>query len=81
MFWDRQQELRTLEREYGRAGVPIFMFRLGAVDAKRLARYRELKVDPPSLHSALFYPDPDETISTGVVAMTAAVLDLMAPAK
>lgn len=67
--------------EYGRAGVPIFMFRLGAVDAKRLARYRELKVDPPSLHSALFYPDPDETISTGVVAMTAAVLDLMTPAK
>lgn len=65
--------------EYQKAGVPIFMFRLGAVDAKRLARYRELKIEPPSLHSAVFYPDPPETISTGVIAMSAAVLDLMAP--
>ncbi|MBL9123202.1 MAG: amidohydrolase [Planctomycetaceae bacterium] len=67
--------------EYGRAGVPIFMFRLGAVDGRRLARYREMKIEPPSLHSALFYPDPEGTISTGVIAMTASVLDLMAPDK
>ena len=64
---------------YGRAGVPIVMFRLGAVEAKRLARYKELGQDPPSLHSALFYPDAEPTLTTGVVAMGAAVLDLMKP--
>src|SRR5690606_28049999 len=36
---------------YGRAGVPIVMYRLGAVDARRLERYKQLGQDPPSLHS------------------------------
>lgn len=62
---------------YGKAGVPILMFRLGAVEAKRLDRYRELGQDPPSLHSALFYPDAEPTLETGVVAMTTAVLELL----
>jgi hippurate hydrolase len=62
---------------YGRAGVPIMMFRLGAVDAKRLARYEELVVPPPSLHSPLFYPDVRETLLTGVTATASAVLELL----
>lgn len=62
---------------YGKAGVPILMFRLGAVEAKRLARYKELGQDPPSLHSAMFYPDAEPVIETGIVSMSAAVLDLM----
>lgn len=62
---------------YGRAGVPILMFRLGAVDAKRLARYKELGQDPPSLHSPLFYPDADQSLETGIVAMVTATLELM----
>lgn len=62
---------------YGKAGVPVLMFRLGAVDAKRLARYRELGQDPPSLHSPLFYPDADQSLETGIVAMTTATLELM----
>lgn len=62
---------------YGKAGVPILMVRLGAVDAKRLARYRELGQDPPSLHSAMFYPDAEAVIETGIVSLGSALLDLM----
>lgn len=66
--------------EYGRAGVPIFMFRLGAIDAMRLAGYARLNQEPPSLHSAGFYPDTEPTLVTGVTAMTTLVLDLLPPA-
>ncbi len=64
---------------YGRAGVPIMMFWLGAVDAKRLARYEELGQQPPWLHSPLFYPDVDATLVTGVTAMASAALELLKP--
>jgi len=67
--------------EYGLVGVPICMFRLGSVEAKRLAGYSRVGQQPPSLHSALYYPDAELTIETGVTAMTAAALDLLAPAK
>lgn len=62
--------------EYGRAGVPIFMFRLGAVDAARLESYKRRGETPPSLHSAVFYPDAEPTLRTGVVVMTTLVMDL-----
>lgn len=64
---------------YGRAGVPILMFWLGAVDAKRLAHYEEQGQQPPSLHSPLFYPDAEETLITGVTAMASAALELLKP--
>lgn len=63
--------------EYGRAGVPIVMYRLGAVNGKRLERYKELGQTPPSLHSPLFYPDPEEALATAVQTMSAVVLDLL----
>jgi len=63
---------------YGRAGVPIFMFRLGSVEPKRLAGY-ERTGDIPSLHSAVYYPDAELTLQTGVTAMATAVLDLLPP--
>lgn len=61
---------------YGLAGVPIFMYRLGAVDQKRLARYEQLGQEPPSLHSPLFYPDANECLETGVNATVIALLEL-----
>ena len=64
--------------EYGLAGVPIFMFRLGSVNAERLAEMKKDGKTPPSLHSPFYYPDAKEAITTGVTAMTAALLDLMA---
>ncbi|MBS0205070.1 MAG: amidohydrolase [Planctomycetes bacterium] len=65
--------------EYGLAGVPIFMFRLGSVNADRLAEMKQGGKTPPSLHSPFYYPDARETITTGVTAMSAALLDLMKP--
>lgn len=67
--------------EYGKAGVPVVMYRLGSVESQRLARYKELGQPAPSLHSALYYPDVEETLTTGVVTMAGAVLDLLEPAR
>jgi hippurate hydrolase len=63
--------------EYGLAGVPIFMFRLGSVNADRLAVMKQGGKTPPSLHSPFYYPDARESITTGVTAMSAAVVDLL----
>ena len=65
--------------QYGRAGVPIFMFRLGSVDAARLERYKQLGQQPPSLHSPIYYPDIEDTLTTGVPAMASAALELLKP--
>jgi hypothetical protein len=47
------------------------MMRLGTVEPGTSQEGR------PGLHSALFYPVPEPTIRTGVVAMTTAVLNLL----
>jgi hippurate hydrolase len=67
--------------QYGRAGVPVFMFRVGTVDAKRLERFRQLGQEPPSLHSPRFYPDADQTLPTAMTAMITAALELLKPAS
>ncbi|WP_164103780.1 M20 metallopeptidase family protein [Candidatus Laterigemmans baculatus] len=64
---------------YGRAGVPILMYRLGSVSAERLERFEQLGVPAPSLHSPLFYPDLDPTLRTGFLTMSAAAIDLLQP--
>ena len=62
---------------FGRSGVPSLMYFLGVVDSKRLARYKDLGITPPSMHSSGFYPDFEKSLETGVVTMTSAVLELM----
>ena len=62
---------------YGKAGVPILMFRLGAVNEQRLERFKQLGQPAPSLHSPFFYPDTRDALSTGIRAMTAASLHLL----
>ena len=57
--------------------IPTFMFRVGAIDAERIAKSKATGVPLPSLHSSLFWPVPEPTIRTGVKAMTVAVLELM----
>jgi hippurate hydrolase len=66
---------------YGRTDPPIpsVLFWLGSVDR----RVYEASLAPggaplPSLHSSSYAPDPDPTIATGVKAMTAAAMDLLA---
>jgi amidohydrolase len=62
---------------YGKAGVPICMFHLGTIDPKRLARMKELGQQPPSLHSPLYYPDPEESLVAGIHSTVAATLELL----
>ncbi|MGI9455998.1 MAG: amidohydrolase [Aeoliella sp.] len=63
----------------GRAGVPIVMLKLGAVSSERLDQYKERGEQPPSLHSPKFYPDPEQTITTGVTTLVATALELLQP--
>jgi hippurate hydrolase len=63
--------------QYGLAGVPIFMFRLGSIAPQRIEDSSRAKKSLPSLHSAEYFPTPEPTIATGVTAMSAAVLDLL----
>ncbi len=65
--------------QFGREGVPLLMFSLGTVNQKRLDRFAKLGTSVPSLHSPRYYPDFDETIESGVAAMSASVIELMPP--
>jgi amidohydrolase len=69
---DFSQFGRTTEK------VPICLFRVGAVDPAKVAESRRTGVPLPSLHSSKFAPLPEPTIKTGVTALTAAALDLLA---
>ena len=64
---------------YGKAGVPILMYRLGSVSQRRLDQYSNAGETPPSLHSPIYYPDVDLTLRTGIATMSAAALELMPP--
>ena len=57
--------------------IPTVMLRLGAVAPERVAESKSGGKPLPSLHSALFVPAPEPTIRTGVLIMTASVLDLL----
>lgn len=63
--------------EYGLAGVPAVMLWLGTVEPKRLAEAKAAGEMLPSLHSALFYPDRERTLRTGVTTLTTAALELL----
>lgn len=57
--------------------IPSFLFWLGAVDPKTIAKAKKDGTSLPSLHSPFFAPDYKPTIKTGVTAMSAAALDLL----
>ncbi|NNJ25896.1 M20 metallopeptidase family protein [Alienimonas chondri] len=62
---------------YGKAGVPILMFRLGSVAPRDLMRYEQAGVSPPSLHSATYAPDAEAALPIGVRTLVAAGLELL----
>lgn len=64
---------------YGKAGVPILMYRLGSVSQRRLDQYGMAGRTPPSLHSGLYYPDWEQTLRTGITTMVAAAQELLPP--
>lgn len=57
--------------------IPAVDFHVGAVAPEKIAESQKTGAPLPSLHSSKFAPVPEPTIRTGVVAMTAAVLELM----
>lgn len=58
--------------------IPSFYFRLGGADPEAFARVRAMGLELPSTHSPFFLPSYRDTLKTGVRAMTAAALDLLA---
>jgi metal-dependent amidase/aminoacylase/carboxypeptidase family protein len=68
---DFSQFGRTVEK------VPICMFRIGAVAPEKIAESQRTGVPLPSLHSNKFAPVPEPTLKTGVIAMTAAALEVL----
>ena len=56
--------------------IPSFMFRLGTVSAEAVARSEQGET-LPSLHSPQFLPDREPSIRAGVLAMSAAVVELL----
>lgn len=66
--------------EFGRTvdKVPVCLFRVGAVDPAKVAESQRTGVALPSLHSSKFAPVPEPTLKTGITALTAAALDLLA---
>src|ERR1043166_361914 len=66
--------------EYGRTEhkIPICMFTIGGVKPEVFKESERTGGPLPSLHSPLWAPVPEPTIKTGITAMSAAVLELMA---
>jgi hippurate hydrolase len=63
---------------YTQGGVPVFLFWLGTIPPERVAEAAKEGAKPlPSLHSDHYYPVPEPSIKTGVLAMSLAVLNLM----
>ena len=56
--------------------IPTALFWLGSVNKKVYDTSLRENIGLPSLHSAYFLPDPEPTISTGVKAMSKAIIDL-----
>lgn len=64
--------------ELSRAGgFPGVMLWLGAADPAKFAAAKAKGEALPSMHSALFAPDKERTLKTGVTALTAALLELL----
>lgn len=63
---------------FGQAGIPVCMFRVGSVALEKVAASRKPGARPlPSLHSSEYAPELPPTITTGVRAMVAALLELL----
>jgi hippurate hydrolase len=57
--------------------IPAVDFHFGAVDPEKIAQFKKEGKELPTLHSSKFAPVPEPTIRLGIVAMTAAALELM----
>lgn len=80
---DRVQDARSImaSEDFGLFSlggkIPSVMYWLGAADPAKLTESRRTGVPLPGLHSALFAPDFEPAVTTGVTAMTTIALDLL----
>jgi amidohydrolase len=63
--------------EYGHAGIPALIFRVGAVEPAKFAAARAAGTPLPSLHSALFAPDYEATLRSAMLAEAVAAMELL----
>jgi amidohydrolase len=59
------------------AGVPGFYFELGGADPQKFAEAKAAGTSLPSNHSALFAPDVDPSLHTGIIAEVAVLRNLL----
>jgi amidohydrolase len=57
--------------------IPAVDFHIGAVEPAKIAEYKQLGKELPTLHSSKFAPVPEPTIRVGIIGMTSAVIELM----
>lgn len=68
--------------DFGRYGrqkphVPVLMYSLGTVPEAQIKTAEEGKIILPSTHSALYFPDTEKSLKTGVLTMSSAVIFLL----
>ena len=63
--------------EFGRAGIPSLQYNVGAVNPTKYEASKKDGTPLPSLHSSEFAPDPQPTIRTAVMSLTASALELL----
>jgi len=64
---------------YAQDGVPILMLWIGTISPERIKQAEAAGETLPGLHSSRYHPDPVPSFSTGIRAMTAAVMGLLPP--
>jgi hippurate hydrolase len=72
---------QSISDDFGEFGceappVPLIFYSIGCTDPRRFAESPSGAEKVPSLHNPCFAPEPKETLQTGLLAMTAAALDL-----
>lgn len=63
--------------EYGLAGVPSVMYRIGVIESGRLEALKKRGQSTLSLHAPDFYPDIDLALPTAILTMASGAVELL----
>jgi hippurate hydrolase len=63
--------------EFGRAGIPVLQYNLGAVEPEKWAAAQKTRAPLPSLHSSEWAPNRPITLRWGVASLTVAAMELL----
>ncbi|MGL4551965.1 MAG: amidohydrolase [Gemmataceae bacterium] len=62
---------------YAVGKTPVFMWWLGTIDPAKVQRAEKAGAALPSMHSALYYPEPEPSIRVGVTTLTLGAMNLL----